>query len=172
MTVQQSSVKHTLYVDRSKLTCNIETSTTFDIRLHAQYSRFLHTEDGQKFCKVYVNVRVGAVGWGTALKVGRSWVWFPLVSLESEFDSPWFHWNFSLTYSFRPHYGPGVDSASKKMSTRNISWGLKRPVRGDGNLTTFMCRLSWNLGASTSWNPLGLSRPLMGLLYLLCECTE
>ena len=35
------------------------------------------------------------------------------------------------------------------------------------NLTTFMCRLSWNLGASTSWNPQGLSRPVMGLLYLL-----
>jgi hypothetical protein len=34
------------------------------------------------------------------------------------------------------------------------------------NLTTFMCRLSWNLGASTSWNPQGLSRPIMGLLYL------
>jgi len=29
-----------------------------------------------------------------------------------------------------------------------------------------MCRLSWNLGASTSWNPHGLSRPVMGLLYL------
>ena len=29
-----------------------------------------------------------------------------------------------------------------------------------------MCRLSWNLGASTSWNPQGLSRPGMGLLYL------
>ena len=29
-----------------------------------------------------------------------------------------------------------------------------------------MCRLSWNLGASTSWNPLGLSRTVMGLLYL------
>jgi len=29
-----------------------------------------------------------------------------------------------------------------------------------------MCRLSWNLGASPSWNPQGLSRPLMGLLYL------
>jgi len=26
--------------------------------------------------------------------------------------------------------------------------------------------LSWNLGASTSWNPQGLSRPVMGLLYL------
>jgi hypothetical protein len=28
------------------------------------------------------------------------------------FDSGWCHWNFSLTQSFRPHYGPGVDSAS------------------------------------------------------------
>jgi hypothetical protein len=27
-----------------------------------------------------------------------------------------------------------------------------------------MCRLSYNLGASTSWNPQGLSRPVMGLL--------
>jgi hypothetical protein len=26
--------------------------------------------------------------------------------------------------------------------------------------------MSRNLGASTSWNPLGLSRPVMGLLYL------
>jgi hypothetical protein len=41
-----------------------------------------------------------------------------------------------------------------------------RPVRRAYNLTTFMCQLSWNLGASTSWNPLGLSRPVMGLLYL------
>ena len=29
-----------------------------------------------------------------------------------------------------------------------------------------MCRLSWNLGASTSRNPQGLSRPVMGLLYV------
>jgi hypothetical protein len=29
-----------------------------------------------------------------------------------------------------------------------------------------MCRLFWNLGASTSWNPMGLYRPVMGLLYL------
>jgi hypothetical protein len=28
-----------------------------------------------------------------------------------------------------------------------------------------MCRLSRNLGASTSWNPKGLSRPVMGLLW-------
>ena len=30
------------------------------------------------------------------------------------FDSRWCHWNFSFTYSFRPHYDPGVDSASNR----------------------------------------------------------
>ena len=37
-------------------------------------------------------------------------------------------------------------------------------MRRADNLATFMCRLSLNLGASTSWNPQGLSRPVMGLL--------
>jgi hypothetical protein len=30
------------------------------------------------------------------------------------FDSQWCHWNFSLTKSLRPHYVPGVDSASSR----------------------------------------------------------
>jgi len=34
--------------------------------------------------------------------------------------------------------------------------GQKRPVRRTDNLTTYMCRLSWNLGPSSSWNPQGL----------------
>jgi hypothetical protein len=34
-----------------------------------------------------------------------------------------------------------------------------------------MCRLSRNLGASTSWSPKGLSRPVVGLLYLLHAVT-
>jgi len=51
-----------------------------------------------------------------------------------------------------------------EMSTRVISLGVK--VRKADNPTIFMCRLSWNLGNSTSWNPQGLSRPVMGLLYL------
>jgi hypothetical protein len=29
------------------------------------------------------------------------------------FDSRWCNWNFSLT-TYRPHYGPGVDSASNR----------------------------------------------------------
>ena len=38
-------------------------------------------------------------------------------------------------------------------------------MRRADNLSTFMCRLSINLGASVSWNPQGLSRPVQGLLY-------
>ena len=30
------------------------------------------------------------------------------------FDSRWCHWNFSLKQFFRPHFGPGVDSASNR----------------------------------------------------------
>jgi len=48
----------------------------------------------------------------------------------------------------------------------SIIFFLKRSVRRADNLATFMCRLSWNLGAKTSWNPQGLSRPVIGLLYL------
>jgi hypothetical protein len=33
---------------------------------------------------------------------------------------------------------------------------------------THYCRLSWNLEASAFWKPRGLSRPVMGLLYLYC----
>jgi len=60
----------------------------------------------------------------------------------------------------------GLTQLLKEMSNRNISWGKRRPARRADNFTTFMCRLSWNLGASTSWNPQGLSRPVVGLIYL------
>jgi hypothetical protein len=40
-------------------------------------------------------------------------------------DSRWCHWNFSLTYSFWPHYGPGVDSASKRNEYQEYFIGVK-----------------------------------------------
>jgi len=52
-----------------------------------------------------------------------------------------------------------------EMSTRGTSWGKGgRCVR----LTTYHhpVPLSRNLGTLTSWNPLGLSRPAMGMIYL------
>jgi hypothetical protein len=66
----------------------------------------------------------------------------------------------------------GLTHPLREMSTRNISWGWRRPVRRADKFTTFMCWLSWNLGASTFWNPQGLSRPVMGYLYLLTLCKE
>jgi hypothetical protein len=43
------------------------------------------------------------------------------------FDSRWCHWNFSLTLSFRPHYGPGFDSASNRNEYQEyfLGWGVK-----------------------------------------------
>jgi hypothetical protein len=41
-----------------------------------------------------------------------------------------------------------------------------RAVHRADNITTFMCRLPWNLKASNSWIPQELSRTLQGLLYL------
>jgi hypothetical protein len=59
-------------------------------------------------------------------------------------------------------YGPGVDSASNRNEYQEYFLGGKggRCV----GLTTLppSCR---NLGASTSWNPKALSRPVMGLLF-------
>ena len=39
-------------------------------------------------------------------------------------------------------------------------------MRKADRFITFMCRLSWILGAAASWNPQGLSRPVKGLLYI------
>ena len=68
--------------------------------------------------------------------------------------------------SFRSHYGPGVDSVSNRNEYQECFLGVEsgRCVR----LTTYHhpVPLSRNLGTLTSWNPLGLSRPVMGLLYL------
>ena len=41
------------------------------------------------------------------------------------FDARWCHWNFSLTQSFRPHCGPGVDSASNRKEYQEYFLGGK-----------------------------------------------
>ena len=74
------------------------------------------------------------------------------------FDFRWCHWNPSdrcMTL--------GLAQPPREMSTRNLSWGYTWPIRRADTLTAFLCRLSWNLGASTSWNPLGLSKPVIRL---------
>ena len=41
------------------------------------------------------------------------------------FDSRWCHWNFSVTYSLRLHYGHGVDSASNRNEYQLYFLGVK-----------------------------------------------
>jgi hypothetical protein len=50
----------------------------------------------------------------------------PLYKPEGRgFDSRWCHYNFSLTQSFRPHYGPGVDPASNGNEYQEYFLGSK-----------------------------------------------
>ena len=108
---------------------------------------------------------------GTTLKWGtrwRSWLRHCATSRKVARSIPdgvieIFHWHNPSGRTM----ALGLTQPLREMSTRNISWGWRRPMRTADNLTTFTCRLSWNLGASASWNPQGLSRPVMGLLYLL-----
>jgi hypothetical protein len=103
-------------------------------------------------------------GWGTQ---GRSWLRHCATSRKVADLIPdgaigIFHWHNPSGRTM----ALGMTHPLTQISIRNISWGLRRPVLGADNLTIFMCRLSWNLGASTSWNPQGMSRPVQGLLYL------
>ena len=41
------------------------------------------------------------------------------------FDFRWCHWKFSLTQSFRPHYGPGVESTINRNKYQEYFLGLK-----------------------------------------------
>jgi hypothetical protein len=62
----------------------------------------------------------------------------------------------------------GLKQPLTEMSTRSICWGSRRPVCRAENLTTYVCRLSWNLKTSDFRNPRCLSRPVMGFfLHLL-----
>jgi hypothetical protein len=61
-----------------------------------------------------MGARVSVVGWDIALQAGRSRVRFPMRSLD---------FFFQLTYSFQPHYGPGVDSSSNRNEYQESSWG-------------------------------------------------
>jgi hypothetical protein len=40
-------------------------------------------------------------------------------------NSRWYHWNYSLTQSFLPHYGPGVESTSNRNEYQEYFLGVK-----------------------------------------------
>jgi hypothetical protein len=76
-----------------------------------------------------------------------------------EFDSRWCHCNFSWTYSFRPHYVPGVDSAS------NINEYQEYFLGGKGGRCLELTTLPPScVDCLEIWDPQGLFRLGMGLL--------
>ena len=102
-------------------------------------------------------IYLSAVGWGTALQAGRSRVRFPMVSLEE----------FFIDIILLAALDPGVDSASNRNEYQEYFLvGQRRPVRRADNLTTFMCRLSWNLGAPNLLEPSGPVQACNGVAFL------
>ena len=100
-----------------------------------------------------LQTRGGAVGWRTALYVGRSWVRYTMMSPE-----------LLLTQSFWPHYGPGIDSASNRNYYQEYFLGHKsgRCV-GLTTLPSLCVDCLGNVG--TSWNPQGLYKGFFTFYY-------
>jgi hypothetical protein len=53
-----------------------------------------------------------------------------------------------------------------EMSTMDISWGQMRPVRMVDNLTTLMCRLSWNSGSLNLLESQGPAQACDGIAFV------
>ena len=74
-----------------------------------------------------------------------------------------FHWHNPSDCK----YGPGVDSASNRNEYQEDFLGVNAAGAWGWQPYHLPVPLSRNLGTLTSWNPLGHSRPVTGLIYLL-----
>ena len=122
---------------------NTECQTPLEFQVYNIYLDYeiTYTEKGMWWCSWLRN-------WATSQKVMGS---------IPDGVTGIFHWHNPSGHT----KALGLTQPLTKMSTRNKgSWCIQ--------LTTlpFMCQLSWNLGALTSWKPHGLSRHVIGLLYL------
>ena len=88
------------------------------------------------------------------------------------FDSRWCHCNFSLTQSYRPQYGPGVDSASERNEYQKYFLGVK----GDRwlGLTTYHLHVPIVLksGSHNLLEPSGPVQTCKGMVYILLVTSE
>jgi hypothetical protein len=106
--------------------------------------------------------RGDAAVWGTELQAGRSRVRFPMVLLVILINiilpaAPW-PWGW---LSLQQKWVLGISPR-----------GWRRPVCRAVKLTTFVCRLSWNLRASNSCNPQGLPRPITRIFSYISYLTK
>jgi hypothetical protein len=96
--------------------CSSNTSSVFTPNSHLYFTHVLITSLLHvSVCYIYHVRALGwCSGWGAALLVGRSRDRFLVVSLD-----------FSVTYSFRPYHGPGVDSAPSENEYQEHFLGVK-----------------------------------------------
>ena len=80
-----------------------------------------------------------------SIKINRGSTAVKVLCYKSEgrwFNPSWCHWNFHW-HKKNPSdrtMALGSTQPLTEMSTRSISWGLRRPVRKADNLTTILCR--------------------------------
>jgi len=138
--------------------CHIEGVWKQDTKTMIKYQKYEETyrEERRSFFFSANVVSAGIIReWGE-----RNWYH----CLDVRVDSPWAHWEFSLT-SFRPHYGPVVDPACNRnhyhLSFMGAGGGvgvLKRPLCVGLTAVPPSCGKCLEImGASTSWSSKGLS---------------
>jgi len=81
------------------------------------------------------------------------------------FNSRLCHWNFSLTQSFRPHYGPGVDSACKRYEYQEYFMKVRAAGALDWQTYHLHVAIALKSGNLKLLETCGLSRSVIGLLY-------
>jgi hypothetical protein len=111
-----SHLSHSHRPERDTSQINRHVYLPIKCRLVVAFPPIVYTRQLYKWHSQWVLIVTKGLGWrsgyGAALLVGRSRERFPVVSLD-----------FSVTYSFRPYHGPGVDSAPRENEYQEHSWG-------------------------------------------------
>jgi hypothetical protein len=110
-------------------------------------------------CATTWHTRGSVVGRSNMLRVqaGRSWVRFPMMSLD-----------FSIDLIFQPHYGSEVDSASGRMNTTSLPGGKERPAHKADNLSA-ICDATYSCPYHSYARTMGITFNSLPLLSLRCS---
>jgi hypothetical protein len=90
--------------------------------------------------------------WVCTTKTAAFMLFREIIAFYSQWRN---HWNFSLTYSFWPRYGPGVDSASNRNEYREYFMAEKAACRQVWQPYHLHVRIVWKSGSLSLLESLG-----------------